>query len=60
MKSIVQTDVQQIELKLKVETSVAECVLVLLHAKYYMGTTFMSDCVSVFYDMKKTSESLAG
>lgn len=31
MKSIVQTDLEQIELKLKVETSVAECVLVLFY-----------------------------
>lgn len=60
MKSIVQTDLEQIELKLKVETSVAECVLALVCVEKYMGTTFMSDCGCIFYDMQKISEALAG
>lgn len=60
VKSIVQTDLEQIELKLKVETSVAECVLALVCVEKYMGTTFMSDCGCIFYDMQKISEALAG
>lgn len=55
MTSIAQTEVERIELKLKVKTFVAESVLVLVHVKYYMGTTFMSDCGYIFCDMKKIS-----
>lgn len=59
MKSIIQTDVKQIELEMKVETFVAQCVLLLVHVRYCAGSTFMSDCGCVFYHVK-TSKALAG
>lgn len=58
MKIVVQKDMQQIEEELKYETFVAECVFVLLHVKYYMGTTLMSHCGCISYDMKRLQSDL--